>query len=186
MLASRQTGIKPDENGFSVGGNDGTPYTFENRKATLASIRWMTNPNPLRTANLRAPYAQGRCFASESQMDEMAAAASIDPVEFRLRYLGDNTRAAAVLRAAFPSETSSELVQRLRRSSTVVTDPRNSLSLPRLDLAAALALPAARSASAPRFAAGTSRLDAGWRCPASRARSSPRWPMSKWTGRAAR
>jgi nicotinate dehydrogenase subunit B len=86
--------------GFAIGGTDGTPYTFENRKATAATIPWMMNPNPLRTANLRAPYAQGRCFACESQMDEMAAAASMDPVEFRLRYLGDNRRAADVLRAA--------------------------------------------------------------------------------------
>jgi CO/xanthine dehydrogenase Mo-binding subunit len=100
MLASRQTGIKPDENGFAIGGTDGTPYVFENRKATAASIPWMMNPNPLRTANLRAPYAQARCFASESQMDDMAAAASIDPIEFRLRYLGDNKRVADVLRAA--------------------------------------------------------------------------------------
>ena len=100
MLASRQTGIMPDENGFAIGGTDGTPYTFENRKATAASIPWMMNPNPLRTGNLRAPYAQGRCFACESQMDEMAADASMDPVEFRLRYLGDNKRAADVLRAA--------------------------------------------------------------------------------------
>jgi len=100
MLASRQTGIKPDENGFFIGGNDGTPYTFDNRKAMAAAIPWMMNPNPLRTGNLRAPFGQGRCFACESQMDEMAAAAGIDPVEFRLRYLGDNTRAADVLRAA--------------------------------------------------------------------------------------
>lgn len=100
MLASRQTGIRPDQNGFAIGGTDGTPYTFENRKAMAASIPWMMNPNPLRTGNLRAPYGQGRCFACESQMDEMAASASIDPVEFRLRYLGDNTRAADVLRAA--------------------------------------------------------------------------------------
>lgn len=99
MLASRQLGIKPDEHGFSVGGTDGTSYSFENRKAMLASIPWMMDPNPLRTANLRAPYGQGRCFACESQMDEMAAAASIDPVEFRLRYLGDSKRAADVLRA---------------------------------------------------------------------------------------
>ena len=54
--------------------------------------------------------------------------------------------AAAVLRAAFPAETSSELVQRLRRSSTTVVDARNQLSLPRLDLAAALSLPAAHAA----------------------------------------
>ncbi len=100
MLASRQTGIRPDENGFAIGGGDGIPYAFANRKTTAASIPWMTNPNPLRTANLRAPYAQARCFASESQMDDMAAAASIDPVEFRLRYLGESKRTADVLRAA--------------------------------------------------------------------------------------
>ncbi len=100
MLASRQTGIRPDENGFAIGGGDGIPYTFENRRASAATIPWMMNPNPLRTANLRAPYAQARCFASESQMDDMAAAASIDPVEFRLRYLGNSTRVADVLRAA--------------------------------------------------------------------------------------
>jgi CO/xanthine dehydrogenase Mo-binding subunit len=102
MLASRQTGIKPDENGIALGGGDTAPYIFTNRKSTAASIPWMMNPNPLRTANLRAPYSQARCFAAESQIDDMAAAAAIDPVEFRLRYLtGDNNkRVAEVLRSA--------------------------------------------------------------------------------------
>jgi len=100
MLASRQTGIRPDENGFAIGGGDGIPYAFPNRKAAAATISWMMNPNPLRTANLRAPYGQGRCFATESQMDEMAAAAAIDPVAFRLQYLAENKRAVDVLRAA--------------------------------------------------------------------------------------
>ncbi len=102
MLASRQTGIKPDENGVALGGADGAPYVFTNRKSTAATIPWVMTPNPLRTANLRAPYSQARCFAAESQMDDMAAAAGVDPVEFRLRYLGgnNNQRVAAVLRAA--------------------------------------------------------------------------------------
>jgi CO/xanthine dehydrogenase Mo-binding subunit len=102
MLASRQTGIKPDENGIALGGGDTAPYVFTNRKSTGASIPWMMNPNPLRTANLRAPYSQARCFAAESQIDDMAAAAAVDPVEFRLRYLtGDNNkRVAEVLRSA--------------------------------------------------------------------------------------
>ena len=102
MLASRQTGIKPDENGIALGGGDTAPYVFTNRKSTAASIPWMMNPNPLRTANLRAPYSQARCFAAESQIDDMATAAAIDPVEFRLRYLtGDNNkRVAEVLRSA--------------------------------------------------------------------------------------
>jgi CO/xanthine dehydrogenase Mo-binding subunit len=102
MLASRQTGIKPDENGVALGGADGAPYVFTNRKSTIATVPWVMTPNPLRTANLRAPYSQARCFAAESQMDDMAAAAGVDPVEFRLRYLtgAGNERVAAVLRAA--------------------------------------------------------------------------------------
>jgi nicotinate dehydrogenase subunit B len=101
MLASRQTGIKPDENGIALGGGDASPYVFPNRKVTAATMPWIMTPNPLRTANLRAPYSQARCLAAESQMDDMAAAAGIDPVEFRLRHLtgNNNERVAAVLRA---------------------------------------------------------------------------------------
>jgi CO/xanthine dehydrogenase Mo-binding subunit len=75
---------------------------FPNRKVTAATLPWIMSPNPLRTANLRAPYSQARCLAAESQMDDMAAAARIDPVEFRLRHLtgSNNERVAAVLRAA--------------------------------------------------------------------------------------
>jgi CO/xanthine dehydrogenase Mo-binding subunit len=102
MLASRQNGIKPDENGVFLGGNDGAPYNFENRKATVSGIPWMMSANPLRTCNLRAPYSQARCFATESQMDEMAAAVGADPLEFRLRHLSaiDSKRVVDVLRAA--------------------------------------------------------------------------------------
>jgi CO/xanthine dehydrogenase Mo-binding subunit len=101
MLASRQTGIKPDENGIALGGGDASPYVFPNRKVTAATLPWIMTPNPLRTANLRAPYSQARCLAAESQMDDMAAAAGVDPVEFRLRHLtgNNNERVAAVLRA---------------------------------------------------------------------------------------
>jgi nicotinate dehydrogenase subunit B len=57
--------------------------------------------NPLRTCNLRAPYSQARCFATESQMDEMAAAANADPLEYRLRHLSgpDSKRVIDALRA---------------------------------------------------------------------------------------
>lgn len=101
MLASRQTGIKPDENGIALGGGDASPYVFPSRKVTAATMPWIMSPNPLRTANLRAPYSQARCLAAEAQMDDMAAAAGIDPIEFRLRHLtgAANERVAAVLRA---------------------------------------------------------------------------------------
>ncbi len=101
MLASRQTGIRPDENGVFLGGNDGAAYNFEDRKAVVSGIPWIMSANPLRTCNLRAPYSQARCFATESQMDEMAAAAGADPLEFRLRHLsgGESKRVVDVLRA---------------------------------------------------------------------------------------
>lgn len=101
MLASRQTGMKADENGIFIGGNDGVAYTFDNRKVSVSGIPWIMTANPLRTANLRAPYSQARCFATESQMDEMATKAGIDPLEFRLRHLSgpDSKRVTDVLRA---------------------------------------------------------------------------------------
>ena len=100
MLASRQTGIKPEPQGLFLGGGDNSAYNFENHKAGASGIPWMMNPNPLRTANLRAPYSSARCWATESQMDDMASAVGVDPVEFRLRYIGDNKRLTDVLVAA--------------------------------------------------------------------------------------
>ncbi|MBZ0300762.1 MAG: molybdopterin-dependent oxidoreductase [Anaerolineae bacterium] len=55
--------------------------------------------NPLRVSALRSLGAFANVFAIESFMDELAQAAGIDPVEFRLRHLED-PRARAVLEAA--------------------------------------------------------------------------------------
>ncbi|MDO9357049.1 MAG: molybdopterin-dependent oxidoreductase [Solirubrobacteraceae bacterium] len=54
---------------------------------------------PLRSSALRSLGAHCNVFAIESFMDELAAMAGIDPVEFRLRHL-DEPRAEAVIRAA--------------------------------------------------------------------------------------
>ena len=53
---------------------------------------------PVRTSALRALGAYINVFAIESFMDELALAAGIDPVEFRLRHLSDE-RAIAVIQA---------------------------------------------------------------------------------------
>ncbi|HEY9474475.1 MAG TPA: molybdopterin cofactor-binding domain-containing protein [Mycobacteriales bacterium] len=53
---------------------------------------------PLRTSSLRALGATANVFAIESLMDELAAAAGVDPVEFRLRHLSD-PRSQAVVRS---------------------------------------------------------------------------------------
>jgi CO/xanthine dehydrogenase Mo-binding subunit len=54
---------------------------------------------PLRVSALRALGAYVNVFAIESFMDELAAAARVDPVEFRLRHL-DDARAREVVRVA--------------------------------------------------------------------------------------
>ncbi len=54
---------------------------------------------PLRTSALRTLGGYANVFALESFVDEVAAAAGTDPVEFRLRYLKD-PRARAVVEAA--------------------------------------------------------------------------------------
>ncbi len=54
---------------------------------------------PLRVSSLRSLGAYANVFAIESFMDELAAAAASDPVEFRLAHLKDE-RARAVIEAA--------------------------------------------------------------------------------------
>jgi CO/xanthine dehydrogenase Mo-binding subunit len=76
-------------------------YSFDN---TL--LAWETVPplaercSPLRTSHLRDPAGPQVHFASESFIDELAAAAGEDPLEFRLRYLTDPRHAAVVKAAA--------------------------------------------------------------------------------------
>jgi nicotinate dehydrogenase subunit B len=94
-------------------GSAGTPsemYEIPNRRAASQVVGlpmiWET---PLRTGNLRDPNGPQITFASESFIDELAAAAHADPVEFRLRLLTASTtddtgfkraRSIAVVKAA--------------------------------------------------------------------------------------
>jgi CO/xanthine dehydrogenase Mo-binding subunit len=67
-------------------------YEFPNERVTNRLVKRM----PVRVSALRALGATANVFAIESFMDEMAAAAGADPVEFRLRHLKD-PRARAVI-----------------------------------------------------------------------------------------
>jgi CO/xanthine dehydrogenase Mo-binding subunit len=67
-------------------------YVIPNRRFTTHVIPlplvWET---PLRTGNLRDPDGPQVTFAAESFVDELAAAADVDPVEFRLKLLSAST-----------------------------------------------------------------------------------------------
>ncbi len=52
----------------------------------------------VRASWLRGVSALPNCFAHESYVDELAAAARVDPIDFRLRYL-DDARAIALIRS---------------------------------------------------------------------------------------
>ena len=59
-------------------------------------VKHLVHDLPLRTSALRSLGAYGNVFAIESFMDELAEAAGVDPIAFRLRHLTDE-RATAVL-----------------------------------------------------------------------------------------
>jgi CO/xanthine dehydrogenase Mo-binding subunit len=67
--------------------------------ASLRVVHHFIPRMPLRVSALRALGAYANIFALESFMDELAAAAQADPVEFRLRHLRDE-RARAVVQLA--------------------------------------------------------------------------------------
>lgn len=75
-------------------------YDFDNKRCWWETIPPMlVLASPLRVSHLRDPLGPELHFASESFIDEVAAAAGADPVAFRLRYLAGNARHAAVVKA---------------------------------------------------------------------------------------
>ena len=75
-------------------------YAFDNKRLSWETIApLLDRASPLRTSHLRDPVGPQIHFASESFMDEVAAALEVDPVEFRLRHVKD-ARDIAVIKAA--------------------------------------------------------------------------------------
>ena len=68
--------------------------------ANVKVVAHMVKDTPLRPSNLRAPGKIANSFAVESIMDELAFAAGLDPVEFRLRGLSDPRAIAVVKKTA--------------------------------------------------------------------------------------
>ena len=72
------------------------PYTIPNIKATA---HWLAD-TPLRPSWIRTPGRMQNTFGNEVFMDELAAAAGADPVEFRMRHLNDKRGMECLERAA--------------------------------------------------------------------------------------
>lgn len=80
---------------FNAGGAGlGSPYRIGDKRE-----KYVTCDAPLRQGSYRALAATANNFAREAFMDELAAAAGAEPLEFRLAHL-ENARMRAVLEAA--------------------------------------------------------------------------------------
>ena len=96
LLAATETGLPRPGNwvGFLFQ-NAPQPYAFPNILVNTHHIA----ETIFRSSHLRSPGRIENSFANESFADELAAAAKMDPAEFRLKHLSD-ARAQAVIRAA--------------------------------------------------------------------------------------
>jgi nicotinate dehydrogenase subunit B len=110
VLIAQLAGVRRSEPARGRASTPSDMYVIPNRRTTTHVVSlplvWET---PLRTGNLRDPDGPQVTFASESFIDEVAAAAKADPVEFRLRLLAASTaddsgfkraRSIAVIKAA--------------------------------------------------------------------------------------
>jgi nicotinate dehydrogenase subunit B len=97
-LAGQFTGAKlKSEPAFGVPAES---YEFAAKRTAWETIPpLLDRASPLRSSHLRDPVGPQIHFASESFMDEVAAAIGADPVQFRTRYV-KNPRDIAVIQAA--------------------------------------------------------------------------------------
>jgi CO/xanthine dehydrogenase Mo-binding subunit len=109
VLIAQLMGRRPKSPAKGAAETPSLQYSIPNRRMTTRVVglplSWET---PLRTGNLRDPNGPQVTFAFESFIDELAAAAKADPVQFRLDLLADSNeddafrraRSIAVIRAA--------------------------------------------------------------------------------------
>jgi CO/xanthine dehydrogenase Mo-binding subunit len=98
-LAGQLNGFPNDPQG-QLFGHPEDDYSFPAKRQRWETVNgFLAKANPLRGAHLRDPLGPQIHFASESFMDELAAAVVIDPIELRLKHL-KNPRDHEVIKAA--------------------------------------------------------------------------------------
>jgi nicotinate dehydrogenase subunit B len=92
LVAATLSGLpaEPHMGTGSLFQNSAIPYKFPNVRTVC---HWLET-TPLRPSWIRSPGRLQNTFANECFMDELAAAASTDPLEFRLKYLDSNDKRA--------------------------------------------------------------------------------------------
>ncbi len=90
LVAATLSGMPADETiaPGNVVQNSNIPYKFANIKAVCHRLE----TTPLRPSWIRTPGRLQNTFANECFIDELAAAAGVDPIEFRLKYLDPNDK----------------------------------------------------------------------------------------------
>jgi nicotinate dehydrogenase subunit B len=98
LLAPEAAGLQhvPGLNTGLISQNGDPPYSAESIQVIA---HWLKDA-PLRPAPIRSPGKPANCFAVESFIDELAAAAGVDPIEFRLRGLKDPRAIEVIKRTA--------------------------------------------------------------------------------------
>jgi CO/xanthine dehydrogenase Mo-binding subunit len=110
VLIAQLMGARPARPAPGSAGGPNEMYAIANRRTASQVVSMpLIYETPLRTGNLRDPNGPQITFASESFIDELAAAANADPVAFRMKLLtASNTddtgfkraRSIAVVKAA--------------------------------------------------------------------------------------
>jgi nicotinate dehydrogenase subunit B len=98
LLAPEAAGLdQPQgESSGQIQQNAKPPYLIPNLRVVA---HWLKD-TPLRPSHLRAPGRMANILANEAFMDELAAAASADPLEFRIRHLADKRGIELLTRTA--------------------------------------------------------------------------------------
>jgi CO/xanthine dehydrogenase Mo-binding subunit len=101
VLIAQFMGIRPASPAKGSASTPSDTYAIPHRRMTAEVVSLpMIFETPVRTGNLRDPNGPQSTFASESFIDELAAAAKADPYEFRLNLLTADTTDDAAFRRA--------------------------------------------------------------------------------------
>jgi len=90
LVAATLSGMPADDTigPGNVFQNSNIPYKFANIKVVCHRLE----TTPFRPSWIRTPGRMQNTFANECFIDELAAAAGVDPIEFRLKYLDPNDK----------------------------------------------------------------------------------------------